>query len=202
MGQKHRVVLAALLAMGPDVLLLDEPFSQLDAAGEARLREVIAALRRGSVRLSSTTHAVDSGDPLWDVCLELPAKTCCNLQLLSPQASPFTPQVSGHRESPVLMAQGLGLSWNPGPWCSRRSIRHGGAVRPSSFVAVTLSGKSTLLRCLAGILRPSAGPVFYRRQACNPNPGVWRPARYLPQNADMLLFEESVRREVGFTLRR
>ena len=43
-GEKQRVVLAALLALEPGLLLLDEPSSQLDAPG-----------RRGLVRMSSAT---------------------------------------------------------------------------------------------------------------------------------------------------
>lgn len=43
-GQKRRVALAGVLAMSPDVLLLDEPASDLDPRGRAELIELLAAV--------------------------------------------------------------------------------------------------------------------------------------------------------------
>ena len=45
-GQKQRVAIAAVLAMRPAVLVLDEPTAQLDPAGTEEVASAIAALRR------------------------------------------------------------------------------------------------------------------------------------------------------------
>ena len=45
-GQKQRVVLAAILAMRPKVLILDEPTASLDPAGKRSLLEGVDRLRR------------------------------------------------------------------------------------------------------------------------------------------------------------
>jgi energy-coupling factor transporter ATP-binding protein EcfA2 len=45
-GQKQRVVLAAILAMRPSVLVLDEPTASLDPAGKRSLLEGVDRLRR------------------------------------------------------------------------------------------------------------------------------------------------------------
>jgi len=45
-GQKQRVAIAAALAMRPDVLVLDEPTSNLDPVGKAEVLEIISELRK------------------------------------------------------------------------------------------------------------------------------------------------------------
>jgi cobalt/nickel transport system ATP-binding protein len=54
-GEKKRVALAALMAIGPRVLLLDEPTAGLDPASAARLVEFLAGLE-GVAVLSSTQN--------------------------------------------------------------------------------------------------------------------------------------------------
>jgi energy-coupling factor transporter ATP-binding protein EcfA2 len=50
-GQLQRLALAGLLAMRPELLLLDEPTSQLDPAGSRALFEVLAGLHRRGVTI-------------------------------------------------------------------------------------------------------------------------------------------------------
>lgn len=58
-GEKRRAAIAGLLALEPDILLLDEPFASLDYAG---VRSVLAAMRslhaRG-ITVVAVTHAVE-----------------------------------------------------------------------------------------------------------------------------------------------
>ncbi|MFB2586018.1 ABC transporter ATP-binding protein [Herbiconiux liukaitaii] len=47
-GQKQRVALAGVIAMRPDVVLLDEPTANLDPAGVIEVRDAVAGVVRGS----------------------------------------------------------------------------------------------------------------------------------------------------------
>ncbi len=59
-GQKKRVCIAGLLAMGHEVLLLDEPTAGLDPMGEYRMMELLTRLNREQgVTVVMATHSVD-----------------------------------------------------------------------------------------------------------------------------------------------
>jgi energy-coupling factor transport system ATP-binding protein len=55
-GEKQRVALAGLLALDPEILLLDEPTSMLDAAGRREVLERLDALRGARTVLHVTHH--------------------------------------------------------------------------------------------------------------------------------------------------
>ncbi len=59
-GQKKRACIAGLLAMGHEVLLLDEPTAGLDPMGEYRMMELLTRLNRDQgVTVVMATHSVD-----------------------------------------------------------------------------------------------------------------------------------------------
>ena len=58
-GQKQRVAIASVLAMTPEVLVLDDPTAELDPAGKADVLDVIASVRK---RQPGTTVVMTSGD--------------------------------------------------------------------------------------------------------------------------------------------
>jgi energy-coupling factor transport system ATP-binding protein len=58
-GQKRRVAIAGVLAMKPDVLILDEPVAGLDPAGRTHLMKMIGRLNREGVTILLITHSMD-----------------------------------------------------------------------------------------------------------------------------------------------
>jgi cobalt/nickel transport system ATP-binding protein len=59
-GQKKRACIAGLLAMGHEVLLMDEPTAGLDPMGEYRMMELLTRLnRQEGVTIVMATHSVD-----------------------------------------------------------------------------------------------------------------------------------------------
>ena len=58
-GQMRRVALAGVVAMEPEVLVLDEPIAGLDPKGRDELMEVISDLHRGGVTIVIISHNMD-----------------------------------------------------------------------------------------------------------------------------------------------
>jgi len=58
-GQKKRVALAGVLAMRPEVVLLDEPTAGLDPSGVQELLAALDRLRAGGTTLALATHDMD-----------------------------------------------------------------------------------------------------------------------------------------------
>jgi len=77
-GQRQRLVIASVLVQEPSLLVLDEPGSDLDPAGRARLREVLLNLREEGITVLMTEHdygqlahadrilVLDQGEIVWE----------------------------------------------------------------------------------------------------------------------------------------
>jgi len=58
-GQRQRVAIARALALQPDLLLMDEPFSSLDALTREGMQELVAEVfRRGEITAVLVTHDI------------------------------------------------------------------------------------------------------------------------------------------------
>lgn len=64
-GEQHRVALASVIAPGPEVLLLDEPFAGLDLAQRYRILHILSELRQqyGTTVLIASHDLLP--DPRW-----------------------------------------------------------------------------------------------------------------------------------------
>jgi NitT/TauT family transport system ATP-binding protein len=59
-GQRQRCAIARTLALGPDLLLMDEPFASLDALIREDLRDLTLELcREGGLTLVLVTHSIE-----------------------------------------------------------------------------------------------------------------------------------------------
>jgi NitT/TauT family transport system ATP-binding protein len=102
LGLARRVALARAFAVGPDLLLLDEPFVSLDDALAARLRDELAELvAHGPVTTLLVTHNVDEAIGLADRLLlisESPARVVAEVPIGRPRAARTPADVAGIRE--------------------------------------------------------------------------------------------------------
>jgi len=65
-GMRQRAALARVLMAKPELLLLDEPFSNVDLASSAKMLQVLAELRVAGKTILLTTHQPELARPLAD----------------------------------------------------------------------------------------------------------------------------------------
>ena len=72
-GMRQRASLARVLLAQPELLLLDEPFSNMDVASVRQMVELLARFRKGSRTILLTTHQRELAAPIADRILTLQA---------------------------------------------------------------------------------------------------------------------------------
>ena len=72
-GMRQRTSLARVLLPVPELLLLDEPFSNMDVESVRQMVELLAGFRQGNRTIVITTHQRDSAAPIADWVLRLQA---------------------------------------------------------------------------------------------------------------------------------
>ena len=65
-GQLQRVALAAVLASGKDLLVLDEPFSGMDPIGVRHFKEAVVERARAGAAVLVNTHLLGEAGPICD----------------------------------------------------------------------------------------------------------------------------------------
>jgi ABC-type multidrug transport system ATPase subunit len=87
-GMRQRASLARVLLSVPELLLLDEPFSNMDAASARQMVDLLAGFRHSSRTIILTTHQRELAAPIADAILTLHAGRVVSLEPGSPTTVP------------------------------------------------------------------------------------------------------------------
>lgn len=212
-GQKQMVNLAAVLAMQPKLLLLDEPTAQLDPVAEKNFLHALFRINRElGITVVVATHApeamADYATSHFELAGCVAPQGASALQGSTAVRSSRTPQSAGMQQASAAVPQGKPSRSVPRTNTQSFALEAHDAffrytreddwvlrgcnlsVYPSEMHALVGgngSGKSTLLRLIAGVLKPERGRVrnmLSRTQA------------FLPQDPKALFVCDTVEEEL------
>jgi ABC-type multidrug transport system ATPase subunit len=83
-GMRQRTSLARVLLPVPELLLLDEPFSNMDVESAHQMVELLAGFRQGNRTIVLTTHQRELAAPIADWVLALKAGRVASFEPGSP----------------------------------------------------------------------------------------------------------------------
>ncbi|HUY81350.1 MAG TPA: heme ABC exporter ATP-binding protein CcmA [Acidobacteriaceae bacterium] len=87
-GMRQRTSLARVLLPQPDLLLLDEPFSNMDAASAQQMLALVQIQRAAGKTIILTTHQRELAEPIADYLLTLKAGAVESLVARQPEPDP------------------------------------------------------------------------------------------------------------------
>jgi energy-coupling factor transporter ATP-binding protein EcfA2 len=206
-GEKQKVAIAAMMAAKPQVLIFDEPTSNLDPTATAEVFKVIARIRaKAGITVIVIEHKVDYLLPFEPRLLAMkqggivydgPVTEAHRPRPL-PARPPSYPPITTSA-GPVVRVEDLHVGYNAIPVLQGVSLE----IHPGEFVAVmgdNGSGKTTFLQSLLGLLKPTQGRVEVLGQDTR-HISISRLAQqvgFVFQNPDHQLFAESVWQEATF----
>ena len=206
-GERRLVSIAAALSAGPGLLVLDEPFANLDWVGTGNLRRSLSRIHEGGTTVVIVEQIL--GDFSRDVtrCVMLhegravigaPMEQARAGLLESGLIPCYEPRPGFTSTGPVILSVDRLAAQRGGRDILRGvslDIREGETVAP---VGRNGSGKTTLVKHLNGLAKPSSGTVRYRgRDVTETGPSrMARLAGFSFQNPNDQFFKTTVGEEL------
>ena len=216
-GEKQKIAFASVYAMEPEIFLLDEPSSNLDAAAIDELREHIKLVKAQGKTVIVAEHRLyylmDVADRvvyLENGCITgdwtaaefraLGAETRRRMGLRAVNLRDERPEYFAESTAaPVLELRDVTLAYRKQPVLQHISLR----AAPGEVIAVTGSngaGKATFSRALCGLHKESGGEYRWNGKPQKVKERTKR-ACMVMQDVNYQLFAESVETECTFGLR-
>jgi len=225
-GEKQKVALAGVLAMRPNILLLDEPLASLDPASAQEALALFRRLADEGVSIILVEHRVEDAlsihpdrvlfmqegsitycgplDGLTEVVdyrqVKMPAPITIQRAASEPPPA-FVPAIQPDGRTPLASFENVSFAYEEdGPTVIRDvnlTIRRGDVI---ALLGPNGAGKTTLVKHAIGLLKPREGRVLVQGQDTREMSAaqIAHTLGYVFQSPSHMLFAPTVREELAF----
>jgi energy-coupling factor transport system ATP-binding protein len=212
-GQKQRVALAATLALGNDILILDEPTSELDEYATRRIAGILKDLKEQGKTILLSEHKFGQFREMVDTLIVMEhggitAQGIPDDVLRDDRVRGMVlPDFSGMKKNagtafalePVISVQNLVHTYGDLQALSGISL----TIRKGEFIAIVGengSGKTTLVKHFNRLLSPTSGDVIVHGKNTKDCTiaALARDVGLVFQNPDHMFFADTVREEIAY----
>jgi energy-coupling factor transport system ATP-binding protein len=225
-GQKQRIAIASIMAMRPEILILDEPTSDLDPEGKREIFELLESIRNefqltiilvshetkkifqfcnrviilddGRIEYDGDTSQLAQNKEIFEkIGLYYPTESLNNIKTLEDI------YCEESDNNPIIEISNLSYTY-PNLTDALRDINL--KIFPNDFVAIigkNGSGKTTLIKHFNGLLKPQQGNVQLNHKSIN-NYTISEVSQiigYCYQNPDHQLFKNTIKEEIEYGLK-
>lgn len=224
-GQQQRTAIAGMLAMDPQLLILDEPTAMLDTAARADILRILDALHNRGTTIVHITHSaseaargervieIAGGHVVGDRAVaprdatatpaprEAPAATAPATATASPASGP-APLKRGNK-SPAIEMRDVSFAYSPDARVLdglNLTVARGESV---ALVGRNGAGKSTIARLVCALAKPQSGQILVggidvTRAKRKDRRELRRHVGYVMQHPERQLFADTVREDVAY----
>jgi len=212
-GQKQRVALAATLALGNDILILDEPTSELDEHATKRIADILKELKSQGKTILLIEHKFGQFREMVDTLIVMEngritsggiPDTVLTDDRIRGMVLPDFSMIKKNAKAavtsePVISVQNLTYRYGDVQALSGISL----TIRKGEFVAIggeNGSGKTTLVKHFNRLLSPTSGNVIVNgknTKECS-IAALAGDVGLVFQNPDHMFFADSVREEIAY----
>ncbi|TFG30358.1 MAG: ABC transporter ATP-binding protein [Promethearchaeota archaeon] len=224
-GQKQRIAIASILAMRPDILILDEPTSDLDPFGKFEVFELLERIKkefdltivlvshetRKILEFCNRVIIIDEGEKKFDGNV---TDLLNNIQLLNNSGIYIPEDICAARlanpktnvkssKNPIIEASNISYTY---PNLTKALNNVSLKIYQGDFIAIigkNGSGKTTLVKHFNGLLKPQQGEIFLNGKNIFDYsiPKIAQTIGFCYQNPDHQLFKNTIREEIEFGLK-